>query len=103
MTLDNGIDSAFAFGVQSGDMLSRDIDLIAEGVSLGLAFSILRGGAFTFARQTFSLNTETLERAFELTRDFAQPLSDRRVLEQIRSRSLDFGFRFRGYCQLLGV
>src|SRR6266545_8046285 len=103
VSLHNGVNSSLALGMQSCDMLSCRIDFFTEGIGFPLAFRMLRRSAFTFMRQAFCLYTKALERAFQLPRNFAQPLSDGGVLEQVSSGTFDFGFRFRGCGKLLSI
>ncbi len=55
MTFDDGFDGGFSFSSQPAKFCSRDDDLLVKPLSLSGALRMCRGGAFAFARQTFSL------------------------------------------------
>jgi hypothetical protein len=103
VSLHNGVDSSLAFGMKSRDMLPCRIDFFTEGISFPLAFRMLRRGTFPFTRQAFCLHTKTLECAFQLPHNFAQPFGDGGVLEQVCPGIFDFGFRVRGCGKFLSI
>ncbi len=103
MALDHGINCLFTLGIQSRDVLSGRIDLFVEGVGFCLSLSMLRGSTFTFTRQPFCLNSKTLQRSFDLSGNLAQSLGNGGMLQQIRSRILNFSFGLRGQGKLFGI
>ena len=64
---------------------------------------MLAGSAFAFARQTFSLLRQTLQRAFELSRNLAHSFGDGGLREQISARAFNFNFSSVGAGKFPGV
>ena len=73
-------------------MFSCGFNLGGKSIGFGLAFGVLGCSPFAFARQTFRLDTQTLERALELSCNFAESLGNGGVLQQLRACTLDFSF-----------
>src|SRR5437879_2342664 len=70
VAFDDGFDGGFALGSQPAKFCARDYDLLVESLGFSGTVRVSGGGAFAFARQTFSLLSELLEPILELPRQF---------------------------------
>jgi hypothetical protein len=92
MSTNHGLDGSFTFDLEPRHAGPRVAEFAYERFCFELSFRVLTGSTITFASQAFSLLSETLKRAFELARNFANTLSDCSLRKQFGTRVLDFRF-----------
>src|SRR6266850_8431719 len=81
VAFDYGFDGGFSLGRKPAEFCARHYDLLVELLGLSSAFCVSSGGAFAFARQTFSLLRKFLESILELPRQLVEPFDGCRVRE----------------------
>src|SRR6266436_8567271 len=92
VTFDDGFDRCLPLGSQPAKFFARNQDLLIESFGLRAAFGVSRGGAFAFARQTFGLLSQLLERMLQLTSQLIQSFYGCGMGKQFRPGTLDLVF-----------